>query len=258
MSMRIYSTGSLTRGVLSPLDQVRLFERKYDPGSIAILQTLPLRREWRCLDIGAGAGSMSRWLAERVVQGNVVAVDLDTQHLAAAPNVTVQRADITQAAFEHASFDLVFARAAFGHLREPETTLRRAWNWLRPGGWMVVEDSYHLPPEHAPTEAGRILLAAYLRVLAEQGADLAWGRKLPRALARIGCIDVDARITPAGPGQSPADDDLIGLRLRQEGHRIVESGLVTSEQLAEFLAHLGSPLGRDLSVLMVSAWGRHS
>jgi len=254
----VHSTGSLTKGALSQRDQVQLFEKKYDPGTTAILENLPLHRGWTCLELGAGAGSLARWLAARVAPGRVLAVDIDTAYLTAegAPNLTVEQAVITSACFDDGAFDLIVARAVFGHLREPEATLRRAMNWLTPGGFMLVEDTYYLPSEHAPTEAGRILIDGYLRLLVQQGADLAWGRNVPAALARVGLTDIDSSVTPAGPGQSAADDELIGLRLRQEGYRLVEKGVVRADQLAAFLDGLGTPEGRDMTALMVSAWGR--
>jgi hypothetical protein len=67
---------------------------------------------------------------------------------------------------------------------------------------------------------------------------------------------VDSLVTPAGPGQSAVDDELIGLRMRQEGHVLVESGQVTAGELGEFLELLGTADGRDLTTLLVSAWGR--
>src|SRR4051794_39838469 len=37
---------------------------------------------WRCLEVGAGRGSMAVWLAERVgPTGHVVATDVDTRYL---------------------------------------------------------------------------------------------------------------------------------------------------------------------------------
>ena len=41
-----------------------------------------MRPGWRCLEIGAGRGSMATWLAERVgPAGQVVATDIDTRYL---------------------------------------------------------------------------------------------------------------------------------------------------------------------------------
>ncbi|MFD8571782.1 class I SAM-dependent methyltransferase [Streptomyces sp. NPDC059639] len=254
----VRSTGSLTSGTLSPLTQVRLFEQKYDPSSVQVLEGLGVDPAWRCLELGAGAGSMSRWLAARVPHGEVLAVDADTRFLDAdrAANLTVREDDIDRLDFPPRSFDLVFARATLEHLRDPDEILVRARDWLAPGGWLVVGDFYYLPDHHAPTAVGRTLLRGYLDQMLSVGADMHLGRRLPAALARAGLTSIGSRLTPAGPGQSSADDELIGLRMRQEGQRLVAGGLVTADELTEFLDLLGTPGGRDLTALLVTAWGR--
>ncbi|MET9535581.1 methyltransferase domain-containing protein [Streptomyces sp. NPDC006649] len=253
-----YSTGSLTAGAVSALDQVRLFEKKYDPASTAILEGLPVGRDWRCLELGAGAGSVAHWLADRADRGSVLAVDIDTQHLDAGRSrtLTVQQADVMDLECAPGSFDLIFSRAVFEHLKDPEELLDRVLGWLAPGGWLVIEDFYYLPGADSPTAVGRSLVAAYVRHMEEQGADMRWGRRLAATLARKGLDEVGTRVTPAGPGQSAVDNELIGLRMRQEGHTLVESGQVTADELAEFLGLLGTPQGRDMTTLLVSAWGR--
>lgn len=252
------STGSLTAGAVSPLSQVQLFERKYDPSSVEVLDGLPFDPAWRCLELGAGAGSMSYWLAGRAHRGSVLAVDADTTQLDAgrAANLTVQQADITQLDFAPGSFDLIFTRGTLEHLRDPDAALARAGGWLAPGGWLVVGDFYYLPADEAPTAVGRALLRGYVHHMKSVGADMSWARGLPAALARTGLTSVDTRLTAAGPGQSPIDDELIGLRMRQEGQSLVDSGLVTAEELADFLNSLGTPAGRDLTALLITAWGQ--
>ncbi|MFF7255028.1 methyltransferase domain-containing protein [Streptomyces microflavus] len=255
---RAHSTGSLSPDTVSPLDQLRLFERKYDPGTTEILRRLPIRPRRRCLELGAGAGSMAYWLADTAPEGSVVAVDTDTGYLDPdrAGNLTVRKADITSATFAPGSFDLILARAVLEHLTDPDAMLDRALSWLAPGGWLVVEDFYFLPTADAPTAVGRSLLEAYVTQMREHGADLSWGRRLPAALARAGLTSVATRVTPAGPGQSAVDDELIALRMRQEGHTLVDGGQVTAGELDTFLGLLGTPEGRDLTTLLVSAWGR--
>ena len=50
------------------------------PGTIRHLQALGVSKGWRCLEIGAGAGSIAAWLCEQVdADGSVVAIDLDTR-----------------------------------------------------------------------------------------------------------------------------------------------------------------------------------
>jgi ubiquinone/menaquinone biosynthesis C-methylase UbiE len=77
------------------------------------------RRGWRCLDVGAGAGSLGRWLAERVgPTGHVVAADIDPRFLGGLrePNVEVHRCDITRDAVEQNCYDLVHSRFLLMHM----------------------------------------------------------------------------------------------------------------------------------------------
>jgi ubiquinone/menaquinone biosynthesis C-methylase UbiE len=57
----------------SESERLGLIERQYDPLSRRHLATLGIRRGWRCLEVGAGHGSVAEWLAEQVgPQGKVV------------------------------------------------------------------------------------------------------------------------------------------------------------------------------------------
>jgi hypothetical protein len=58
--------------------------RLYDPGTIRHLEALGVGAGWRCLEVGAGGGSVARWLAERVGPiGRVLATDIyvGSEHL---------------------------------------------------------------------------------------------------------------------------------------------------------------------------------
>src|SRR3989337_280528 len=50
---------------------------------------------WRCWDVGAGDGSVSRWLAARVgTSGHVVASDIKPQHVPSHPRIEEIRHDL--------------------------------------------------------------------------------------------------------------------------------------------------------------------
>src|SRR5262245_22870788 len=69
----------LTKDFRGEHERLRLLESHVDPLSVAAIEAVGLSRGARCLEIGAGAGSIARWLAERVGDpGLVVATDLDT------------------------------------------------------------------------------------------------------------------------------------------------------------------------------------
>src|ERR1700751_1074716 len=59
--------------------RLRLLEEYHDPLTVGQLDAIGVGEGWRCLDVGAGGGSVTRMLAERVGStGSVLAVDLDT------------------------------------------------------------------------------------------------------------------------------------------------------------------------------------
>src|SRR5205807_3776967 len=94
------------------LERLQALETIFDPSSQAVLESLGLAAGWRCLDVGAGAGSVSRWLAEQVGPGGtVVAADIEPSLLRrlAGPNVVVTEHDLAAGPFPESGFDLVHA-----------------------------------------------------------------------------------------------------------------------------------------------------
>ena len=74
-------------------------EKGMDPGTIRHIEALGVTSGWRCLEIGAGGGSIAEWLCARVGStGHVVATDLQTKFIEAidAPNIEVRQHDITK------------------------------------------------------------------------------------------------------------------------------------------------------------------
>src|SRR5262249_13567684 len=99
---------------------------------------------WRCLDVGAGDGSVARWLADRVgPAGRVVATDLNPRFLGGhgLPNLEVRRHNILEDDLETAHYDLVHCRAPLMPLPDPLRALRRMVQAVRPGGWLLVEEA---------------------------------------------------------------------------------------------------------------------
>jgi SAM-dependent methyltransferase len=242
------------------LTLTRFWESRYQPLTTRIIEGLPVRPGWRCLDLAGGAGSLAYWLAERVPQGTVLAVDGDIRFLDAtrAPNLVVRQMDIAGADFTPGSFELVVARGALSGLANPGEVLTRAVRWLAPGGWLLVEDFYFLPSEDAPTAAGRAVVDAYTRGFQSRGADVRWARRLPALMARAGLTSLGVHVTPLGPGQSDGENALIRMRLELQGHLLVEAGMVSAEEIAEFIEQLSDPLARDVTTLQFSVWGQRT
>jgi SAM-dependent methyltransferase len=121
--------------------RLALLERRFDAGTIRRLGDLGVKSGWRCLEVGAGHGSIAHWLSEKVgADGSVVAGDIDTRFLTELPdNVDVRELDIRDLDLP-ADFDLVHCRALLMHLPDPADALARIVAALRPGGVLLAEE----------------------------------------------------------------------------------------------------------------------
>lgn len=125
------------------LSRLRLQASIFDPLTIRHLETIGVSEGWRCLDVGAGTGSIAEWLSQRVgPTGKVVATDIDIRflQLLAVPNIEVRRHDILKDELEKGVYDLVQCRKLLHNLPEPEKALRRMADAVLPGGWLLIEE----------------------------------------------------------------------------------------------------------------------
>jgi SAM-dependent methyltransferase len=175
--------------------RLALLETCYDRRTIARLQRLGIAPGWRCLDVGAGGGSISRWLAERVgSSGSVVAIDLDLRLLEplATPTLSVRRVDIRREELPEGA-DLVHARFLLEHLPECETVLRRMIRALRPGGWLVITDAdYRTVRLSEPDAAFDRVASSFGAAIRAAGWDTQLGPSLASLFENAGLVDVSA------------------------------------------------------------------
>lgn len=136
-----YGAGVLGHEVSTEVKRLRLLEQMLDPGTIRVLDARGIHTSWCCLELGAGAGSIARWLASRCPDGQVVATVVGTTFLErlTAPNLQVMQHNVVTEDFPPGSFDLVHARWLLVNLPEREEVLAKAVTWLAPGGWLVIE-----------------------------------------------------------------------------------------------------------------------
>lgn len=251
------------------LERLRSIEATSDPATLAAFEAVGVAAGWRCLEVGAGAGSITAALADLVgPQGSVLAVDLDTRFVEGmeAPNVEVRTLDITVDPVAGGPFDLVHARAVLEHLPARDDVLAMLAGLLRPGGWIVVEDvDFLLPvygdPDHvaAPTPDAARRLAAMWRAntsfMTARGVDPEYGRRLPMSLDALGLADVQASaaahvLTPTSPSLPAARWSIQHLRAP-----LVGQGLLTDADVDRLLDDLTRPVS-GWGPLVVTAWAR--
>ena len=114
-----------------------------DPKTFAVLDRIGVTPGMHVLEVGAGSGSVSAWLAEKVgADGRVMSADIDLQfHEEMPDNVIVRELDIEKDRIPAAHFDIVHARALLQHVPSREEVIPKLIAALKPGGWLVLEDS---------------------------------------------------------------------------------------------------------------------
>ncbi len=243
-------------------DQHRCLADLLDPLTFGRLAQTGVGDGWNCLEIGAGGGSVARWLADRVApRGHVFATDIKPGLIPACDGLTVTRHDIVRDPLPPAAFDLVHARLVLSHLPERAAVLARLREALRPGGWLQVDeiDVTHWPALLAPDHGSRELYETFLRAMASVlvgvGSDPTWGRSAAQEIAQAGFTQIDpwCHVEVWGP-KSPGLELLTSNSFHLEDH-FLATGL-TRDQLDEVRAVMADPGFRAVSFTVHSVLAR--
>jgi SAM-dependent methyltransferase len=237
--------------------RLELLEQHADPTSFRRLKATGIRPGWRCLEVGAGRGSIAQWLANEVgPTGHVTALDLETSLLAwlEQPNLEVVEGDALEIEFPEQSFDLIHTRLVLMHIPERRRALERMFSWLRPGGWLVTEELDCMAVFADPQEDRVELFRGFREALTT--IDMACGRELLGEFAETGLVDTSADVrVDVVEGNTPLAqwEQLSVLALADEP---LEAGTVTNEQIDDHLAQLTDPDYRGFGFSWVGARGR--
>ncbi|HEX2296639.1 MAG TPA: methyltransferase [Actinomycetota bacterium] len=252
------------------LTRLRKLEELNDPATIAHLEAAGVSHGWRCLEVGGGAGSIARWLCERVgPEGRVVATDLDVRFLEQidAPNLEVRRHDVLEDELEREAYDLVHSRFLLEHLARYREALAKMVDALAPGGWIVVEDVDFAvaifgdpeqrpghPPESVATAAE---LTARLAGLAQlRGIQAELGRRLPELLIEAGLEEVGAEGRTNLMWSGSEESELGRLSLERVTKIAADAGLISEDDRARYMKVVTEPGHASFSPLRFGAWGR--
>ena len=174
--------------ILDEFSQVRLLEAGVEEGA-------------RCLEVGAGAGSIAAWMADQVgPSGEVIALDIKPQHVRPHPGVVVQRNNISVDPLPEGEFDVIHARAVLQHLPDREEVLAKLAGALKPGGALVIEElesgwsrSVLASPDPRAPEIFAAYESALTSVLTSAGNDQTWARRKHGVMRDIKLTDVDTQ-----------------------------------------------------------------
>jgi SAM-dependent methyltransferase len=178
------------------------------------------------------------------------------------PNLETRRQDIVSDDIGEGVFDLVHARAVLEHVPHRKDALRRMVAAIKPGGWLLVED----------TDRGASMITALVRYMSDDrevservmqafeplyssaGADPCYGVGLTRALQDCALQDVQgemrARILPGSVSH------LRHLTLRLVKPQMLAQGLVSEVDADRVIDLTADPRSLVPPLMLVAAWGR--
>ncbi|MEU9522249.1 class I SAM-dependent methyltransferase [Streptomyces sp. NPDC048224] len=246
---------------LDPAEENRLalLADVFDPLCQETLAGLGIASGARCLEIGAGSGSVASWLCERADEGEVVATDIDPALLERIvhPRLRPLHHDVTRDPFPENSFDLAHARLVLSHLPQRDEVMRRILGWLRPGGFVLIESFCWFPVDSSPHPLYRKVMQAWSDLICGTlGTDSWWSRTQPASFTGYGYRDVGARtVTQNLRGGTPLAD-FWRLTVDMSYDRLIAGGHLTTGELGDFYALLKDPGFWDLAPALVQAWGR--
>jgi SAM-dependent methyltransferase len=175
-------------------ERLKLMSALLDPLERAHIDRLGVKSGWRCLELGAGNGSIARILAGLVApSGKVIASDIDVRYMADldVPCLEVRRLDVMEDAIEDKAYDFVVARALLHHLPGRKTALKRMIEAVKPGGVFLIEPDM-LPCTVAEPESMRAFWQAWLIWSEQSDIDYTVGRRIPAWLDSLGLEGVAA------------------------------------------------------------------
>lgn len=230
------------------LERLRMLEAVFDDKSQQWLRLAGPLLGRRCLEVGAGAGSIAAWLASEVgTNGKVVAVDANTRFLSELPReIQVIEGAFSVVALPAESFDVVHARYVLIHNANAGAILDAMLQALKPGGALVLEEP-DFSAATAFTGAPRLRHAfenvkqAIGETFSARGMDYALGSALPVMIgeraASLLSMEYDCRV--AGGGTKLAG--MMRLSTLSLRDKYVATGLATPADIAGYAEFAVTP-----------------
>lgn len=208
-----------------------------DPVTEDELDEISVGEGWRCLDLAAGGGSVTRMLSSRVgPEGRVIAIDQDVHMLTGGPNIEIHTQDLgsDEPLPVPGPFDLIHARLLTHHLPNRRAVVHRLADALKPGGWILLGEFVRTPPTvlAAPTAADadlyRTVMETLFTVLAAK-VDIEWGHQVHAELLAAGLGPVRTRWHSETFTGGTHGCRLIANNVSQKRAELVAAGLAPEE-----------------------------
>jgi SAM-dependent methyltransferase len=223
--------------------RLALMSHLLDPMHRRQIGSLGIAPGARTLEVGCGNGSISAWLAERVVpDGHAVAFDLDLSLIEQrAPALELRQGDIVAGPVDPGGFDLVTARAVLHHVADVDLAIANLAASLRAGGAILLIEPDFPPVSVAEPAAVLAFWQGWLAWSRERGIDYHIGRTLAPRLAALGLEQVTGTAETAVYNGASEWADYWTRTVVELRSELVSSGKLDERVIDAFLAHCADP-----------------
>jgi SAM-dependent methyltransferase len=221
-----------------------------DPITKGELAEIGVPKGGRCLDLGAGGGSVTLLLSELVgPDGLVGAIDQDVHMIPTGPNIEIKVQDMSKGdpLPVEGEFDLIHARLLMHHLPNRVERLNEFASLLKPGGWLLIGDFIRsawrvltAPTEQDVDLINRVREGLFL-VLEAKDIDLQWGNKMHGVMLDAGLTNVRTRWHVETWTGGTYGCRLLENNIAQKRDDIVALGDVSQEEIDTFMKLLYDP-----------------
>lgn len=248
-------------------ERLHYLQQALDPLTFRRLDQLGVNPGWRCLEVGAGLGSVAHWLAQKVgPQGTIVATDIEPRLMNREhePYIEIRRHDILIDELEQGNYDLVHTRAVLMHLSDPVHAVKKMAAAVRPGGWLFLEEFDHISlgaveSESPVAQAFNQKMELLLQTLkAARIMNMSFGRRLRGLLDQLGFIDMS---NEGSTGISRGGDPLTRfqlMNLQLAGPPLIAAGILTEEDVELLRRLFADPSFYYVESVFFGVWGRRS
>lgn len=206
MSTTLYTWDN---GMIAGRRRLQLLEEILDEATSRRFDSIGVREGWKCLEIGAGGGSVCDMLCRRVgASGHVTAIDIDARFVRRLGyrNLQVREENVLDIDLPSAAFDLVHTRFTLCHIPEREALLEKLIPTLKPGGTLFLEEPDGGSVDALDDSPWHDLTMRVFYVIERRGSDILWARTLPQRVLSLGMenvrVDVDLPYFQGGSNQA--------------------------------------------------------
>ena len=215
-----------------------------DPKTFSAFERIGLTKGMHVLEVGAGTGSVSRWLSHKVGdEGKVVSIDIDLQfHDDMPDNVEVKKLDIENDPIPIESFDVIHARAVLQHLPSREEVIPKLIQALKSGGWLMLEDGQFLGfGEQGLAEPYKTIHQIMAAGSQEEWRDPNFGLQILERFRANGLTKLDIMGDVWAMRPNEPSGEWWFLALERAIPRLIEAGLMTPDDAQNVLEQVREP-----------------